>query len=181
MSSTRTIRLDGDDPPTEGTDTTDTTGADTGTDAPFTAEREPRRPEFRRMETELAQFYSTIGVGAGMFGGNAGNFAGQLVARRSGELASSWIDLAERDIRIKRAIQSLLQGGAWSGVIFAHVGVALPIAAYLGVIPEQMSQMVWVGLAAQDPEFYAWAQQEGARQQAAAAAATAARDGVGTP
>lgn len=127
-------------------DTTDTSFA-------FTDEDRKRTPSLRRMEEELAQLYVNAGLIASMFGGNGGNVAGTIIAHKADTLAGSWIDLAEKDQRVKRAIQSILQGGAWSGVIMAHVGVAMPVAAVTGLLPRRIAQQVMVGLMATDPQL----------------------------
>jgi hypothetical protein len=167
----RTISLDADDAPDPGA--TGATGATDTDDFPGVERERPKRtPELRRMETQLADLYVQAAVILGIATGPTGNMAGTVIASKAGVLAESWIDLAERDPRVRRAIKSILQGGGWAGVIAAHVGVALPIAALVGVLPPPVAQKVFMGLMLTEPDLYAQlqAQQEAVRAQAAAAA-----------
>src|SRR5262245_37001588 len=139
---------------TDTTDNTGTTGSDTGTDIPE-RERPPRTRDMRRLQDQLADAYTQVGVILGIVGGRTGNLAGYIMARRADMLAESWIDLAERDARVRRAIQQVLQIGGWSGVIAAHMGVVLPVLAASGTLPEQVSEKIMLGLMMQDPELFA--------------------------
>jgi hypothetical protein len=151
VSDFGTIHIDDDD-----SNATGTTGATGATDTPSPdRDRPPRSREMRRLQEQLADAYTQVGIILGIVGGRTGNVAGFIVARRGDVLAESWIDLAERDIRVKRGIQSILQVGGWSAVVAAHATVVLPIAAMAGVLPEPIAGKVMVGLAMQDPELFA--------------------------
>lgn len=147
-----------------GPDTTGTTGTtDNDTDIPSPErERPPRSREMKRMQQQLADAYTQVGIIIGIAGGRTGNLAGFIVARRADMLAESWIDLAERDARVKRAIQNVLQIGGWSGVVAAHASVILPVAAMSGVLPPPVSEKIMMGLAMQDPELFAALTQQAA-------------------
>lgn len=139
--------------PDSTTGTTGTTGTDTDIPVPE-RERAPRSRDMRRLQEQLADAYTQVGIIIGIMGGRTGNLAGFILARRADVLSEAWIDLAERDIRVKRAIQSVLQIGGWSGVIAAHASVIMPVAALAGVLPEPVAQKVMLGLAMQDPELF---------------------------
>lgn len=152
--SARKITLGEDEFDTTGTTGTTDDPEDVRDDAPFTQPTRERTRDLARLEEDLTQLYVNVGVIAGVVGGPGGNLAGTVVASRAPMLAGSWIDLAERDQRVRTAIKRLLQGNAWSGVAFAHIAVALPIAACTGILPEPVAQKVMMGLALQDPELY---------------------------
>jgi hypothetical protein len=139
-------------PDTERTDDTEPAGSV----PPFGPEPRERTRELRAMETQLAELYAQIGIYGGMLGGQAGNIGGGIVARNSTQLASAWIDLAEKDASVRAAIRRVLQSGGWAGVIGAHVATILPIAAIAGVLPRDFAQRVFMGLAITDPKLYAW-------------------------
>jgi hypothetical protein len=161
----RTVDIGGDEPGATGATGATGSGNTLGPDEP----PKERTRDLARMEADLSQLYVNVGVMAGVIGGQTGDLAGTVVARRADLLAGSWIDLAERDQRVRTAIKRLLQGNAWSGVIFAHVAVALPIAAVAGVLPEPIAQKVMIGLMVQDPELYAVISAYVQQQQEAAA------------
>lgn len=140
--------------PDHTTGNTGTTG-NTSNEPQPERERAPRSRDMRRLEEQLTDAYTQVGVILGIIGGKTGNLAGFIVVRRSEMLAGAWIDLAERDAKVKRAIQSILQAGGWAGVATAHAGILLPIAAMSGVLPEAMAEKIMLGLAVQDPELFA--------------------------
>lgn len=168
MTEFRTIPLDDD---TGATDTTDATDTDTSVDDFTEREKPPRTPELRKMERQLADLYAQAAIIAGIATGPTGNMAATVVTAKADVLAGSWIDLAERDQRVRRAIKSVLQSGGWAGVIAAHIGVALPIAAMTGVLPAPVAQKVFMAMAITEPELMASLRQQ---QQAYSAAAAAA-------
>lgn len=151
----RTIRLDGDEPPkTSGTERTEDTDTEASADdfrAPFTADEPERTPAMRKLEQQLAAFYVDIGIYGGMFTGKRGMLTGTVISANAGMLAGSWVDLAERDPAVKRALTNLVQSSGWAGVLGAHVAVILPVLAIWGVLPEQMAAMVWMAVDAQNP------------------------------
>lgn len=166
MEDFDTIPVPGADTPPGDTDGTDSTGADD----PFTAEPKERTRELAKMEAQLRQLYANVGTYGGMVTGPTGYLAGGIVAANAEDLAASWIDLAERDAGVRRAIQNVLQGGGWAGVIGAHVVTVLPILAVAGVLPQHFAHQVFRGLAAANPSLYLWlAQQTGNTPTAAAA------------
>lgn len=149
-----TIRMDDPAPDTERTDSTEPMDEPTGMPPPFAGPEKERSRDMRRLEAQLTEVYVTVGTYGGMAAGKRGMLSGTIVAANAGILASSWIDLAERDARVKRALQNIVQSGGWAGVIGAHVVAVLPILAVYGVLPEQMIPMVWMGVAAQNPQLY---------------------------
>ena len=151
----RTVPVPGGDAPdTDDTDDTAVDDAPAGAPrTPFSAEPKERTRELKRLEDQLTDVYASIGVWGGM-AGQFGHLTGQVVARNSTNLAASWVDLAEKNPGVRRALQNFVQAGGWAGVIGAHVAVALPIAAMAGVLPRDMAQRVFMGLAVMDPELY---------------------------
>lgn len=142
---------------TEHTDDTEPTGSDRPPSAaPFEPEPRERTRDLARMERQLTELYANIGTYGGMMTGQKGMLAGGVIAGNAASLAEAWIDLAERDQGVRRAIQRVLESGGWAGVIGAHVVTILPIAALAGVLPANMAQQVFRGLAVANPELYAW-------------------------
>lgn len=139
---TRTINLD-DTPPNATTGTTGTTGSD--------AADPERTPKFRKLETRVHGLHADIGAATGAF---VDDFLGILIARNAGGFASAWVDLAEQDPKVAKALENVVSGGAWANVIGQYVGgIALPYMAFRGLLPDEMSERVLMMLGVQDPEF----------------------------
>lgn len=81
------------------------------------------------MEKQLSEFFSTIGMVVSAFNANDG----MIIASNADSLAKAWSDLAREDKRVKEAIEKMMKGSAWSGVIFATGSVAVAIAGNHGV------------------------------------------------
>lgn len=109
-----------------------------------------RTPTVARLESRLHDFYAQFGLGLSMFGDP---FAGTLIAKRSALLAESWADLAEHDAAVRKALERILEAGAWTGVIAAHASTILPILAVRGVFPENIAQKIMAVTLASDPEL----------------------------
>lgn len=67
--------------------------------------------------------------------------------------AASWAQLAKQSPAVRNALQKMMQGGAWGGVIASTFMVIIPIAAHHGALPERfnlMAQMMMPGPESED-------------------------------
>jgi len=123
----------------ETPDTPPTTG-------PGTAPK--RTPAIGKLETQLQDFYTQLGTYIAVMSPDP--FIGVAVQSNADGLSTAWADLAAQDRRVKDALERILSGGAWAAVVGGHVvGIALPVLAYYGRLPEQMSQMLLGAMLAQ--------------------------------
>ena len=83
------------------------------------------------IEKQLYEFFTTVGTIASIY--NADD--GMVIVQNAEPLSKAWADLAAKDARVKKAIETLMTGSAWSGVIFATGTVALAIAQNHDVVP----------------------------------------------
>lgn len=81
----------------------------------------------------LEGIYTAIGMGVSAFDKHevedeAGNktivpLCGFAIASNAHSIATQWDSLAETNPQVRRALMKLLQGGAWAGVIGAHLPI----------------------------------------------------------
>lgn len=90
--------------------------------------------EIDRIRQGMTELYVTVGLGLSF----VDQFDGFTVGQNASTLAESWCKLAEQDPKVRKALMRLLTGTSWSGVIAAHVMVAVPILQHHHVIPTMM-------------------------------------------
>jgi hypothetical protein len=91
-----------------------------------------------KMELKLAEFFATIGLVTSAFN----QVDGFIIVENSKSLAMSWTALAQENPTVKRAINGLLETGAWSAALMASAAVVIPILDNHGYIPARFSQFV---------------------------------------
>jgi hypothetical protein len=91
-----------------------------------------------KMEAKLVEFFSTIGLVTSAFN----QVDGFIIVENSKSLAMSWTALAQENPTVKRAINGLLETGAWSAALMASAAVVIPILDNHGYIPARFSQFV---------------------------------------
>jgi hypothetical protein len=142
---------------------------DGSADSPPLTRPRRRSSADRRILESLTGMYGMVGAGiagVGQVQGNAGLLAAGINVTVQGEtLAGQWLDLAEEVPAVRRALEGMLKGGAVSVVVMGNAGIALPILAAAGIIPQQVGNMFLAPEAVEAGMAYQ------AQQQAAAAAA----------
>lgn len=107
-------------------------------DTPPKAPKRPSRPARQsagrppELERKLQEFFLNIALIVTPFN----QIDGQIIAANSESMAKSWGELAKQNAGVKRALERMMEGGAWSGVIFSTGAVAFAIAQNHGVLPE---------------------------------------------
>jgi hypothetical protein len=102
---------------------------------------EPKRPGGKRGSTLERDLKATLdGVATALLFINPTD--GQIIARRSDQLASAWARLANKNPGVRRVLVALTTGSAYGEVVIASLLVVIPILANHKLIPEN-----YVGLA----------------------------------
>ena len=117
-------------PPSEkkGESTAKKPAADKSTPKPA-----PRRTRKPTLESELQDVFSTISVAILATGDM---YCAEVVATQAEPLAKAWAELAQKHEGVRRVLERMMQGSAWSGVIIATSATVIPIAAHHGAWPK---------------------------------------------
>lgn len=62
-------------------------------------------------------------------------YDGQIIIAGSDRLASSLVDVAETNPKVRKGLEAFTTGGAWAGVAMAAAAIAIPILAHHGMLP----------------------------------------------
>lgn len=88
------------------------------------------KPAKKQLEKKLGEFIGAIGVGVFTV---VDQTDGIILVSRGDQLAHAWAELAEINPSVKAVLEKLVDGGAWGGVVFSTMAVAVPIAQNHGV------------------------------------------------
>lgn len=72
---------------------------------------------------KLSGMYAYLGMGVMPFNEDAG----LTIAKSGDSCAQAWGDLAASNDGVRRAILAMLEGGAWGGVILAHMPIVMSL------------------------------------------------------
>jgi hypothetical protein len=109
-----------------------------------------RGPGMRKLETQLRELYETLAV---VVVAPLDQLGGTLMHKRAGELAEAWVDLAERDPRVKRTLERLLEATGWGGIVAAHVAIVIPVIANRGMLPDGIANGAAAFTLMQNPDL----------------------------
>lgn len=101
--------------------------------APESAEGPPRKrtPANASLREGVLALYTSAEMIFYMFDQESAS----IISQAKDKCADSWIDLAEKDKKVKEILTKLTTGSAWGGVAFAHVPLVLPLLAKRGWFP----------------------------------------------
>ena len=107
-------------------------------------ERPARRaaPGMRKLHEQVTDLYVTLGT---MVVTPIDRLAGYLLVEQAEALAQTWIDLAETNPAVKRALSKLVEAGGWGGVLVAHGMVMMPVLANRGMFPDHIANGIAMG------------------------------------
>lgn len=88
-------------------------------------------PAFRRLHTAVLDTYTAAQMGVHLVDPVSAAFIGAAKE----QCTDAWLDLAQRDPKVKRLLEKMTSGAGWGGVIMAHMGLFLPIMSKFGFIP----------------------------------------------
>lgn len=102
----------------------------------------PREPAKGSLERRLKDMFRDMGAGL-MF---VDPICGRVVTQQAGDLAEAFERLARENSRIKRWIESMLVGGAWTGVLQASFPIVLTVAAHHGRINPEIAAAMGISV-----------------------------------
>lgn len=109
-----------------------------------------------KLKTELAGTYSTIGMavaGIGISkkdGGIAGT--GAALVNHAEAAADAWLDLADRNPKVKLALMRMTEASAIGALVTVHMAILMPLLADRGVVPPSIAAAMGVKLAAEQTQ-----------------------------
>lgn len=109
-------------------------------------EKKPLTPTDKKLAEDLTQIYATIGLaihGIGSVREDVGlSNMGMAVIQRAETLSENWLELANTNPAIKKALKKITEGGAWGSLIIGHAICIVPFLADRGVIPPAVAEMI---------------------------------------
>jgi hypothetical protein len=106
-----------------------------GADSPLLGGDRPKtRGDLGKIEANLNDLMGTMSM---MFVMKGDAYCGMILAQRSPALVTSWIELAKVNDGVKRVLDTMSSGGAWSGVIMSTSAIAIPMAQHHGYYPQE--------------------------------------------
>lgn len=91
----------------------------------------------------LMQLYGYASIGISF----ADPVCGKALMESAEGCARAWDELAEQNLAVRRVLQTLIEGGAWSGVAVAHLPLLIAVLGHHGSVPESV-----VAMFASEPE-----------------------------
>lgn len=91
-----------------------------------------------KIEETLNSYIAGLAMAAAASGDDV---SAVVLTIRGPGLASAWAELARINPGVRRALERLTTGGAWSGVIMSTLAVAMPIAEAKGVLPPNVPNL----------------------------------------
>lgn len=88
-----------------------------------------------RWQESLTTRLTSTGVMVGMIAGAFNRRDGEIIVAGMPAFAESLVAVAETDPKVRKALEALVTGGAWSQVAMAGSAIAIPIAQNHGWIP----------------------------------------------
>lgn len=115
-------------------------------------------------------------LGAGALVGLQDEFVGLAVTNKAPEIAYGWAKLASEEPRVKRALEFILEGSAWSEALLPTVTLMLAIAWHYGIfVPDKLGVPLSIAAGAfpvsREVEQQMKAEAKAAERQSAAAEA----------
>ena len=84
-----------------------------------------------KIASGMADLYRMIALGVSILDSDDG----MVIADGADRLGEAWAELASKDAKVKCALERMLTGSGWAGVIGAHAMVGFPIAVKHGLVP----------------------------------------------
>lgn len=64
---------------------------------------------------------------------------GEAIVTRADAAVEAWLDLADKNPKVKTALRRFTEGSAFAGLIGVHVAMAAPVLASRGILPPQLA------------------------------------------
>lgn len=99
--------------------------------APPSSEPVKLTAAFQRLHDGVMQVYT----GAQMAAMLVDPDAAEAIRVTKDDCVDAWIDLAQKDVKVKNMLTKMTTGAGWGGVVMAHMTLVIPILAKRGWIP----------------------------------------------
>jgi hypothetical protein len=106
--------------------------SDTTEQARVSGEPKERKSRTPKLQGQLEELFAMPAMAYGFVGDE---YASNLIATRTPQMAEAWYELAQKNPAIKRILERLVEGSAWGGVVGSSLAVLLPLAQHHGIIP----------------------------------------------
>lgn len=111
---------------------------------------EPRGPGKPSNKAKLAESvtegYVTLAVMVSAVPHPAAQAVGLSIGRQAGELGQAWAELADKNPKVKAALESLGRTSAVAMVVAAHVPIVVTALAVTGSLPPELAAVMGVPL-----------------------------------
>lgn len=94
-----------------------------------------RKRNTRDTNKKLREGVTGVYALAGMVTSIRCQVCGEHILTSAEDRADEWIALAEKNPSVKRALETLVSGSAWGGVVVGNIMVVLPVLIHHGVLP----------------------------------------------
>lgn len=115
------------------------TEATVETEVPKESAPKKRPPTDRRIADSITGTYQSAGmviIAAAMARQDEGLLGtGQAVVNGAESASEAWLELADQNPKVKKALQRFSEGSAVATLFAVHIGMVLPLAASRGVLP----------------------------------------------
>lgn len=102
-------------------------------DSPLLGGDRKNRGDLGKVEQQLNDL---VGATSLLFVTRGDMYCGTLLAQRGPILVSSWIELAKVNDGVRRVLERMSSGGAYSGVIMSTLAIAIPMAQHHNLYPQ---------------------------------------------
>lgn len=87
------------------------------------------------IENAMNEFFAAVSMGF-QFAGD--DVMAVIFASRGPKVAEAWAELARINPGVRKVIEKMLTGSAWSGVAISSLSIAMPVAERYGVFPDNL-------------------------------------------
>lgn len=87
------------------------------------------------LQKQLEETFLGLSMGVAVIGDS---FDGEVIAENAHELAEAYYKLSLQNSAVKKALEAMMQTGAWSGVIMTTAAILVPILQNHGAIPAEI-------------------------------------------
>jgi hypothetical protein len=67
---------------------------------------------------------------------------GVMVTERADAAADAWLDVADKNPKVKSALRKFTEGSAFAGLFAIHLSMVAPVLASRGILPPQLAAML---------------------------------------
>jgi hypothetical protein len=115
-------------------------------DSPRTAPRKGRATIDDKLRESLSDTYQMLGLAIitiAMPTDDEGLAqTGVMITERADAAADAWIDVADKNPKVKTALRKFTEGSAFAGLFAIHLSMFAPVLASRGILPPQIAALL---------------------------------------